>query len=272
MGLEDKMQEWEALKHYSSKANTKPTLDIIDYHKDDKKTIVLLGDTHIGSKYFDEELLIENLEWCKENNIPMILMGDMIETATRDSVGAGIYEQDEIVDKQIEHFYTLFEDLANKGLIIGLHQGNHEARLFKSSGLDISKIMAKTLKIKYFGYAKLHYIRVGNQGYLLYTTHGASGATMPHTKIKAAIKLADMIEAEIYAMGHVHQLSHHVRNYYKADLRKRKIIESQKHFILTGSYLSHWNSYGHIKGYEPMRKGSAKLKLNGKEHRIRVSL
>jgi hypothetical protein len=155
---------------------------------------------------------------------------------------------------------------------MGLHTGNHEARIYKSSGLDLAKVMARELRVPYFGWSKLHYLIVGHQGYTLYTTHGASGARMPHTKIKSAIDLANMVEAEIYAMGHLHQLSHHVRQYYKADLRGKQVAESQKHFLITGSYLNHWGSYAHISNMEPMRMGSPKVKLAGEKHQIRVSL
>jgi predicted phosphodiesterase len=271
MSLYDKMQDWEDFKKASQESSMKPTL----HHKKfdvEKLTLTLLGDTHIGSKYFDEDLLKQILEWCYEKKSPIILMGDMIETATRDSVGAGVYEQQEIVDEQIGHFNYLFNPLAADGLILGLHPGNHEMRVFNSSGLNLAKQMSKQLKVPYFGWGKIHYFLVGKQGYTLYTTHGSSGARLPHTKIKGAIDLANLAEAEVYAMGHLHQLSHHVRNFYDVNKRSKKVEEHQKHFILCGAYLNHWGSYGHVKSYEPMRKGSPKVKLGGLEHSIRVSI
>ena len=68
----------------------------------DKQTIALIGDEHIGSKYHAEDELKENLEWCYEHGVPIILMGDEMETATKTSVGAGIYEQEDIVQEQLE--------------------------------------------------------------------------------------------------------------------------------------------------------------------------
>lgn len=269
--LSDNLSEWESMRHAASKSELKPTLDYKKFDTE-KLELILIGDTHIGSRYYAEDDNKRMIEYCWETDAPTILMGDQIETATRNSVGAGVYEQSEIVDEQIEHFYYLFRPLAEKGLILGLHQGNHEARIFQSSGLDISKTMAKELKVPYFSYGKLHYYRVGNQGYKIYTTHGASGARLPHTKIKGALDLANLAEAEIYAMGHLHQLSHHIRNYYSIDVRGKRVIEEQKHFLITGSYLNYWGSYAHIKSLEPSRKGSPKIKLGGLEHSIRVSL
>ncbi len=269
--LNENISEWETMRFAASKSELKPTLHYKRFDAD-KLELILMGDMHIGSKFYDEEMHKKMIDYCYKKKTPIILMGDQIETATRDSVGAGIYEQSEIVDQQLEHFEHLMRPLADAGLILGMHAGNHEMRLYKSSGLDITKWMAKQLGIKYFSWGKLHYLRVGNQGYRLYTTHGASGTRLPHTKIKSVLDLANLAEAEIYAMGHLHQLSHHIRNYYSINVKNKKVEEEQKHFILTGSYLNHWGSYAHVKSYEPMRKGNPKVKLGGLEHTIRVSI
>jgi len=269
--LEKMIKDWETYKHIASKSELKPTLNFCSFDTD-KLVIVPFGDLHIGTKYFDEKECRRIVDWCVEENAYAIFMGDMIETATRDSVGAGVYEQEEILEKQIEHFYDVIGPLIKNKLVLGYHIGNHEARLYNSSGLNIVKQMCRELKIPYFGWGKLHYFKVKEQGYTMYTTHGSSGARLPHTKIKGALDLANLAEAEIYCMGHLHQLSHHVRNFYDSNLRKKTVEEKQKHFLLCGSYLNHWGSYGHVKNYEPVRKGSPKIKLSGTEHNIRISL
>ena len=246
----------------------------VNLHKfnKDKQTIVLMGDEHLGSKFYNEYEHLKNVEWCYENQIPIILMGDELETATKTSVGAGVYEQDDIVQQQLEKTVQIYKPLAKEDLILGNHIGNHEARVYNSSGANLSKILSQLLDISYLGPGAAHIIRVGNQSYTLYTTHGASGARLPHTKIANTIKMNQMIDTEIYAQGHLHQLSHHVQNFYKINKRTRQIEEAQKHYILTGSYLDHWGSYAHIANMEPSRKGSPKLKLSGLEHIIRVTL
>jgi len=238
----------------------------------DKQIIVLMGDEHIGSKYYDSDLHNENVEWCFENNIPIILMGDELETATKDSIGGGVFEQDDMVQEQLERAVATYKPLADEGLILGNHIGNHERRVFNHSGANLAKVFSQLLGITYLGVGAAHYIRVGDENYTMYTTHGSSGARLPHTKIANTIKLANMIDVEIYAQGHLHQLSHHVQNYYNINKRNKMIEESQKHYLITGSYLSHWGSYAHVQNMEPSRKGSPKLKLSGLEHRIRVSL
>lgn len=263
-----KKQEWE---NVSVRENLGRKLNEHTFDSE-KATIVLMGDEHIGSKFYDEDTHRRMLDWCYENKAPIILMGDEMETATKTSVGAGVFEQNEIVQGQLEKAVSLYKPLADEGLILGNHIGNHEARVYNSSGVNLSKILSQMIGSNYLGAGAAHYIRVGNQNYTMYTTHGSSGARMPHTKIANTIKLANMIDAEIYAQGHLHQLSHHTQNYYAVDKRSKTIKEKQKHYIITGAYLDHWGSYAHTAGMEPARKGSPKLKLGGTEKSIRVSL
>ncbi len=261
-------QDWENASVHSGMGKR---VNVNKFDKD-KITIVLMGDEHIGSKFYDEDIHDRNLEWCYESKTPIILMGDEMETATKTSVGAGVFEQNEIVQGQLEKVIKKYQPFADEGLILGNHIGNHEARVYNSSGVNLSKIVSQMLKIPYLGVGAAHIIRVGKQSYTMYTTHGSSGARLPHTKIANTIKLANMIDTEIYAQGHLHQLSHHTQNYYKVNKSKKTIEESQKHYIITGSYLSHWGSYAQMSSFEPARKGSPKLKLSGLEHVIRVSL
>lgn len=265
-------QDWE---NATVRENLGRKVNVHDFDTD-KITIALIGDEHIGSKFYDEDTHRTNIEWCYDNNIPLILMGDEMETATKTSVGAGVFEQSEIVQEQLEKTAEIYKPLAEKGLILGNHIGNHEARVYNSSGANLSKILSQMLKIPYLHLGAAHIFRVGKKGnkqsYTMYTTHGSSGARLPHTKIANTIKLANMIDAEIYAQGHLHQLSHHTQNYYTIDKRKKTIKEDHKHYIITGSYLDHWGSYAQMQSFEPARKGSPKIKLSGLEHRIRVSL
>lgn len=259
---------WESLPVDERNRHTFITID----SDKDKYELILMGDEHIGSKYYDADTHQGWIDYCLENQVPVLLMGDELETATKDSVGAGVFEQDEIVQEQLEHAVDLYRPLADEGLILGNHIGNHEARVYKHSGANLSKIFASMLDIPYLGVGALHYFRVQDQRYTLYTTHGSSGARLPHTKIKSTLDLANMIDVDIYANGHLHTLDHHVRNFYRPNLRNKTIEEAEKHFLITGSFLKHWGSYAHIKGLEPSRVGAPKLKLHGLERKIRVSL
>lgn len=252
---------------------TRKTIRRYAFPDKEKLILVPMGDEHIGNLHYDEETHRKHVDWCGEKGAYVILMGDTLETATKTSVGAGVFEQDEIVEEQYEKACEIYQPLADAEQILGIHIGNHEMRVFKNSGANLTRMLAKQLNIPYLGLGAVTQIKVGKQNYFIYTTHGTSGARLPHTKIKSALDIQNMIEdIDVYAMGHLHALDHHVKNVYCLDKRNRQISERQIHFLLTGAYLSHWGSYAHAKNYSPARKGSPKIKLSGLEKRIRVSL
>ena len=248
---------------------SRPTINRLQFDGDAK--IFLVGDEHIGHAQYNEEKHLRALEWAYDNDVHILHMGDGIECATRNSIGAGVYTQEEIVDEQVAKWESLYEPFVEDGRFIGAHLGNHEARVFKDDGLNVMKAMCRKIKARYLGIGQVHLLRVGKQTYTMYTTHGSSGARLPYTKIKGALDLEKIVDVDVYAMGHVHQLSSHTREFYRVDKRKKEIIKGTKHFILTGSYLDYWNSYAQVKCMEPSRSGSPLLTLSANEKRVNIS-
>lgn len=62
-------------------------------HKDYAE-VIFIGDAHYGSPQFDKPRFLAMLDYCLKQKLYVFLMGDLIELATRHSVGAGIYEQE----------------------------------------------------------------------------------------------------------------------------------------------------------------------------------
>jgi UDP-2,3-diacylglucosamine pyrophosphatase LpxH len=86
--------------------------------------VVFLGDCHYGSPQFDQPRFLRMLDYLKKNEVYTFLMGDLIEVATRHSVGAGVYEQEAPTESQHEQMVEWLRPLAEKGLILGSHRGN----------------------------------------------------------------------------------------------------------------------------------------------------
>ena len=247
-----------------------PTVNRLKFFNDVK--IMLMGDEHIGNAQYMETKHMKTLEWAYDNGIHILHMGDGIETATRNSIGDGVYSQKDITDKQMVKWQTAYEPFVKDKRFIGAHLGNHEARVFKDDGVNIMRSMCRGIGAKYLGIGKVHLINVGKQSYVMYTTHGSSGARLPYTKIKGALDLEKIVDADIYAMGHVHQLSHHIREFYTVNKRNKKVEKGVKQFILTGSYLDYWGGYAQVKCMEPSRNGSPLLTLSAKDKLVNVSM
>ena len=91
--------------------------------------VVFLGDVHVGSPQCDMQRFLNMVDYCVKNHVYVILMGDLIECATKGSVGAGVYEQDSNAGDQHAWIIEILRPLAEAGLILGLHAGNHEERI-----------------------------------------------------------------------------------------------------------------------------------------------
>ncbi len=116
------------------------------------------------------------LSYCHDNGIYVLGMGDYLEAGLRDSVGDSVYLQELNPQDQMEDVIALFEPIAKAGLLLGLHIGNHEARILKNTSVNLVKIMAKQLAVPYLGDACWSIFYVGSQSYTAYTLHGSTGS------------------------------------------------------------------------------------------------
>lgn len=235
----------------------------------DYAELVFIGDVHLGSPQCNVKKFLDNLRYCLYKKIYVILMGDLLEVATRESIGAGVYEQDYPALSQFEIMFEYLKPLADAGLILGLHQGNHEERIWKMTGFNISKALARELNVPYLGDACWNYFKVGNQVYKIYTLHGRTNARYEGTALTALERLASSFDADIVAMGHAHKLitSHTIIQ----KVVNGSMVEFKKHLIITGSYLNYTGSYGQKSGLNISKIGSPKVKLFSKKHDIHAS-
>jgi len=230
--------------------------------------VVFLGDSHFGSPQFDRERFLSMLNYCLKHRIYVFLMGDMIELATRHSVGGGVYEQEFNGQSQHEQMVEWLKPLAKKKLILGLHQGNHEERVYKESGVNISKAMSRELGIPYLGDACWNTFRVGKQVYSIYSLHGRTGSKFDGTALLALERLAAPFHADLVAMGHAHKcISSSV---LMQVVKNHRVLEHKKHLLITGSYLK-YGGYAQTFGLPPSKLGSPKVKFMLDRHDISVS-
>jgi UDP-2,3-diacylglucosamine pyrophosphatase LpxH len=96
----------------------------LDPRKANYAELIVISDVHLGSPQCDKPRFERMLAYCLQKKVYVLLLGDMLETATRDSVGSGVYEQESIAEKQYEQMLRYLEPLAKAKLILGLHVGN----------------------------------------------------------------------------------------------------------------------------------------------------
>lgn len=232
-----------------------------------------VSDLHLGAEEFNESLFFETLERIWSDSDALVLLnGDLMEASTRGSVGTGVYDQKTAAQEQLERVVDIFTPLAREGRILGATNGNHEDRITKATGVDITRTYARMLDVPYFKHGGHFKLKAGDQNYHAYFTHGSSGAKLPHTKIRQALDLARFIDADLYGMGHVHELQAHTQEYRRINNRNGSVEIVPKLFVLTGHYLDYENSYAQMKSMIPSRQGTPKITLRDSERDLRVTL
>ena len=241
---------------------------LIPKKRENYSEVVFLGDLHYGSPQFDEPRFLRMIDFCLKNNLYVFLMGDLIELATRHSVGAGVYEQEFPGQSQYEKMVEWLKPLADKKLILGLLTGNHEARCYDLTGVNVSKAMARELKVPYLGDACWNSFRVGKQTYTIYSLHGRTGSKFDGTALLALERLAAPFHADLVAMGHAHKVIN--SSILMQIVLHGSVREHKKHLLITGSYLK-YGGYAQTFGLPPSKLGSPKVRFYADKHDISVS-
>jgi len=239
------------------------------YENLDKIQLIPFGDVHYGAKECDIGRAKKTIDWIKDHkDARVILMGDILNSATRTSVGAGTFDENKSGQVQYDFMVDLLKPIKHK--IYGGLIGNHEFRVFKDTGYNITKMMAKELNHKYYGFGCFIKLQVKNQNYIIYATHGASGATLPYTKIKRALDMGRYIDSDILLYAHVHSLQVHTQEHKHVNLRNKTVEKTKRYYVLTGHFLKYEDSYAEQKNIMPEKEGSPTITFTGEEKHIRV--
>lgn len=232
--------------------------------------IVALSDVHLGSKLCNIELFKQTIKFISDHrDVYTILLGDMAETATRTSVGLGIFEEDFHIEEQLDMLTELLSPLAEKGKILGIVPGNHEYRIHSMAGLDPTKVLANNLGIDYCGYQGYFDLKVGEQNYNVVAWHGAGGASTKASRVKAAEKLKEVVMADVYLSGHTHDRSYH--DDFIDVIEDGQVKRHHRHYVVCGSYIEYANSYAEMKGLTPTTTGGVIIKLNNETKDVTVT-
>lgn len=244
--------------------------------------ILPLADFHIGDMMSDWEHIQKLLDRIKNNpNTYCILGGDLMDTAISSSIG-DTYAANRMPMEQLQMCVKLFEPIKDKILCV-LH-GNHENRVYKSDGIDMTQIMCNQLDIgeRYSSTTALLFVRLGKdnnhggrkrqQTYSIYCTHGSGGGGRKEGgKINRLVDLSEIVDADVYVCGHQHLPATLKTGFYRADPHNNSINYVTHTFVNTSSALD-YGGYGDTNGYRPSSKDCPVIVLSGKHKRVMVQL
>lgn len=242
----------------------------------DKIEIHPLADLHIGDAMCNYKDIVKELEYI--NNTPncyCVLDGDLMDTAIKSSIG-DTYGANLQPMEQLQQCVKLFEPIKDK--ILAVTSGNHENRVYKQDGVDLTALMCSQLGIadRYTTTTALVYVRFGNDVhhgrkmcYTMYMTHGAGGGRKEGGKINRLADLATIVDADIYLMAHVHQPAAFRNTFFRADPRNSSVTKAEHLFVNTAAWLD-YGGYGDRQGYKPASNVNPVIILDGNKKSMKA--
>lgn len=239
-----------------------------------------LSDWHIGDKACDEDSIKEELEYIRNTeNCFAICNGDLMNNATKTSVSDS-YSEEIPPMEQLQKLQELLEPIKDKLLI--LTQGNHEARTYRTDGIDLTALLAKQLGIydRYVREGGVLFLRFGKSSskthnrpvsYSVYCTHGSGGGRKEGAK---AIRLADMasiVDCDIYLHSHTHLPMVMKQNFFRVNMGNSSVAQVEKLFVNSSAKLG-YGGYGQTYEFKPSNTTSPIIYLSGRNKNFSAKL
>ena len=218
-----------------------------------------LFDVHIGAKEHDATLFAKHLAWLRRT--PYVLTfngGDMIENASKLSVGAGVYAQEIDPQSQLIAAMRQLNTVAHR-MLFAL-PGNHEART-DLMGVQVGQWLAMALGIPYFPDYAMCYLKWRGNTFRLLAHHGSGASVTAGAQRMAARKDISWARPfDLFWTGHLHNPL--VDILYQTDRNDAgRLVERNALVIISPSYLGFFGSYGATKRYHPGTRGLAVVTL-----------
>ncbi len=228
-----------------------------------------LFDVHYGHSAHLNTMFQRHMDWLRRS--PYVLSfdgGDLIENASKLSIGSGVYEQDYDPDNQIVQIVRRCAEIRYK-LLFKL-PGNHELRT-KIQGIDVARWIATLLELPYFVDFCFLTVRFAGNNFRILAHHGVGAATTAGAQRMAARKPMPWAKVDIIWTGHLHSALADPFFQMDFDQRTGLAFERNGFVIVAPSYLGYWGTYAAGKMYPPGIAGMSVARLN-RDGRIDVNL
>lgn len=224
-------------------------------------TLAPLYDVHLGHDLHDKETFQRHLSWIVDT--PHLLTwngGDMIENASKDSVGAGVYDQEKPPQGQMVDALLALAKIRHK-MLFAL-PGNHEDRA-NIAGLDLGQWLAIMLNdLPYFPDYCFLTLKWRKNNFRLLAHHGTGSAQTAGAQRMAGRKDISWAKPfDLFWTGHLH--NELVDTLYQTDVNQKtgERVDRVGMVIISPSYLKYFGSYAAKKRYPPGRRGLTSVTL-----------
>ena len=231
--------------------------------------IHVLADLHLGDPNCDEKGITERVKRIAETpNAYALLNGDLMNVATKTGV-SDIYAETLTPMQQLNKATAMLRPL--KGKILGACAGNHELRVALSDSIDLTELLSRELSFPYCPDGILIFVSLGQQSglyhnrpvlYSLYMTHGTGGGRTTGGKANAVQRMAQVVDADIFVMSHVHSPTVFRDAFYRVNQTNRSVQRVERLYVITGASMD-YGGYAQRMIYTPASKRSPVIRLCG---------
>ena len=232
--------------------------------------LIPISDLHIGDPVCNLDKFYRYRSWIEKTpNAYVILNGDILDAATKNSIG-DVYGATMQPGEQLNLACEILEPIKDR--ILALISGNHENRIKRETGIDVSQILAQRLGTWYAGDEAYIKLRLGSQKdtnkhplvYTIYCTHGWGSGRTAGAKVNNLQRLGEICLADIYIASHTHFMTVHQDIILVPDLRNNQMVELKRTFVSSGAFVGR-SSYAVRSGYKFSKQGSPRIRLEGRE-------
>ena len=223
----------------------------------------LSSDWHYGHENCNGELLLKYVDYIKQHKGKTILLGDLMEASIPGHMPQTMFSQ----DIQPHTQFDLVKEILGSTDVIAAVSGNHENRIYNSTGIDVMKEIAKNFKAVYLPAGGYFNIDFNGITYRFAIFHGSKGSQNPRYQLLKALNVWP--DCDIMAMGHIHHLC--LERFYRYGIENGERIKRIIYGVRTGGFLE-YPGYAQKDFYPLSATGSPIVTLNPKRKKIDVDL
>ena len=243
--------------------------------------IIPVADSHLGDPLSDARRVKDLIQYVlAAENRYLILNGDLMDAAIASSVG-DTYGAVLTPMEQLELCVSIFGKAKDRILLVG--PGNHELRIYKQDGIDMTKLMCKELGLLHVytpvsGYIFLRFgANVSTKHhnnpilYRIYATHGGGSGRREGGKINRLADLTRICDADIYIHSHTHLPAIFMDSYHRPCSARSTVSSHNRLFVNTGANLE-YGGYAERQSFPPAALANPLITLSGRQEWMRGSI
>lgn len=240
-----------------------------------------ISDVHIGDAHcmLDKfRAMVQEIE--ADPDCYTMLVGDICNTAIAGSK-SDVYSETMKPGEQVKTAVEILRPIADR--ILAVVPGNHEERIYRTTGIQTTEDMAYLLGIsdRYRDTSALIYVSVGDgKGaahgrppmYSIYANHGhGGGGRRAGSKVNSLQDLGYVIDCDLIIAGHTH-VPATFRQARLACCPQTRTVEMREQTFVNLASMLEYGGYGNRNGYQPPSNRYPVVELSSKKHEIGVTM